>query len=92
MSISVKIVAVCAAIIAGVGMVSALYAHETGKPGEHGGSMMGQGMMGKDGTMGMTGPQMMDHCSQMMQGTMGSNGKPNEYWRRDAPKTPQQGG
>ena len=92
MRISMKIVAVSAAIIAGVGTASALYAHESEKSREHGGSMMEQGMMGKGGMMGMTGPQMMDHCSQMMQGAMGGAEKPNEQWRRDAPKTPQQGG
>ncbi len=40
--------------------------------------MMSPGMMNGDGQMG----QMMDHCSQMMQG---ASARPNEQWRDGAP-------
>lgn len=93
MRASMKILAVSASIILGLGLASGLYAHESGKAGERGGSMMGKGMMGQGGMMGsMTGQQMMDHCGQMMQGSMGGGEKPNERWRNETPKAPKQGG
>lgn len=69
--------------------------------------MMGQGgMMNMMGQMGQPAPmgkmtqmgtmeqmsQMMEQCSQMMQGAAGGSGKPNEQWRKDAPATPEQKG
>jgi hypothetical protein len=63
---------------------------------------MGQGgMMNMMGQLNMPGPrgqsdqmsQMMDQCSQMMQGATGSgSGKPNEQWREDAPTAPERNG
>ena len=49
--------------------------------------MMGQGnMMGQGGMMGMMGSmsEMMEHCSQMMQGMTDnpSAARPNDQWRQ----------
>jgi hypothetical protein len=35
-------------------------------------------------------PQMMDHCSGMMQSR--GNGRPNDQWRKQAPPTPDKNG
>lgn len=79
---SVKTLAAAAALIASAALAPALYAHDSGSSDEHDGSMMGPGMMNMMGQMS----QMMDNCSEMMQGTMGDgSGKPNEQWRKDAP-------
>jgi len=53
----------------------ALQAHDTSSSRGERGSMMGPEMMKGMG-------QMMDHCSQMMQG---STGRPNEQWRESPP-------
>jgi len=83
------ILAVTTVMIAGLAARSALYADDAKeKPG----SMMGNGMMG-DGHMsghGMMGMmrgmgRMMDHCDSMMRGN-DKGGRPNDQWRRPAPK------
>ena len=58
------------AAAAAVSIPLAVWAHDDAAPRDHRGSM-GSGM-----------GQMMDHCSQMMQG---NSGKPNDQWRDNAP-------
>ena len=78
----------------GLALAPALYAEESGTPQSSHDSMMSPGMMGDDGVMNMMEDMsemedMMDHCSQMMNGGMdGSSGKPNEQWRKNAPASP----
>ena len=92
---SMKIFAVASALVAGVAIAPALYAHDSERSN---GSMMGPGMMDQGGMMGMMNmmgqmSQMVEHCNQVM-GDRGS-GQPNEQWRseqRDAPKTPEKEG
>lgn len=71
---------VAAAMAVALSIPSALQAHDTASPRGEGGSMMSPGMMNKMG-------QMMDHCSQIMQG---ASGRPNDQWRDGAP--PASGG
>lgn len=73
------------ALAAAFSLPSALQAHDSGSSRNEGGSMMGQGMMNGMGQMN----QMMDHCSQMMQGR---SAKPNEQWRDEAPPAGSQSG
>lgn len=85
-----------AASALGIGLATAptLDAHES--QGSRG-STMGPGMMGQGGMMGgmmnMMG-QMMEQCSQMMQGMTGGggSGRPNDQWRKEAPKQPDKDG
>lgn len=65
---------VAAATAVALSLPSMLQAHDTGSSRREGGSMMGPGMMN-----GMS--QMMDHCSQMMQGAS----RPNEQSRDGTP-------
>jgi hypothetical protein len=60
-----------ATVAAAASMPSLLWAHDNARPRGDGGSMMGSGM-----------GQMMDHCSQMMQG---NSSRPNEQWRDNPP-------
>lgn len=66
---------IAAAVATALAMPLALQAHDAASPPGKEGSMMGPGMMGQMS-------QMMDHCSQMMQGT---SGKPNDQWRDGTP-------
>ena len=92
---SMKIFAVASALVAGVAIAPALYAHDSERSN---GSMMGPGMMDQGGMMGMMNmmgqmSQMMDHCNEMMQGAGdGRSGKPNEQWRKDTPAVPGNNG
>jgi hypothetical protein len=82
-------------LIAGIAAATSLYADDPGKTGGDGGMMMSPGMMGEGGTMPMTEQMsdMMDHCSQMMQGADdGGSGVPNEQWKKKAPNTPEKDG
>ena len=84
-----KVLATAAALVIGVAMAPALYAQGSGSAQEPHDSMMGPGM--GDNMMNMMGgmsqtQDMMDHCSQMMNG--GGSGKPNEQWRQNAPAAP----
>lgn len=75
---STKVLALASALVAGLALVPALYAHESERSR---GSTMGPGMMGPDN-------QMMDGCNKMMQSMRpGGSGLPNEQWRQDAPET-----
>lgn len=91
---SVKILVAAAALIASAALAPALYAHNSESSGEHNGSMMDSGMMGEGGMMGMMNmmeqmSQMMEDCSEMMQGAMDDGSDtPNEQWRKDAPTAP----
>jgi len=82
------------ALVGGLALAPALYAEESSPPQYSHDSMMIPGVMGDDGMMNMMGgmsqmEDMMDHCSQMMNGGMdGSSGKPNEQWRKNAPASP----
>lgn len=89
---SMKIFAVASALVAGIAIAPALYAHDSERSN---GSMMGPGMMDQGGMMSMMGQmsQMMDHCNEMMQGAGdGGSGKPNEQWRKDTPAVPDNNG
>ena len=81
------------ALVGELALAPALYAEESSTPQNSHDSMMTPGM-GDDGMMNMmrdmsqTG-DMMDHCSQMMDGGMdGDSGKPNEQWRKKTPASP----
>ena len=84
----------------GIAAAPPLYADDSGSPEGQGGTMMtpemmGPGMMDHGGMMPMMEQMsdMMDHCSQMMQGAGdGGSGLPNEQWRKDAPVTPDSNG
>lgn len=81
----IKALAVTSAVVAGLAIAPALYAHDSS---ESGGSMMGSGMMGQGGMMNMMGQmsEMMEGCNKMMQSMhQGGSGRPNERWREDAP-------
>lgn len=69
---------IAAAVAAVLVMPSTLQAHDAANPRDEGGSMTGSDMMNMKGQMN----QMMDHCSQMMQGT---SAKPNDLWRDGTP-------
>lgn len=92
---SMKILAVASALVAGVAIAPALYAHDLERSG---GSMMGPGTMDQGGMMGMMNmmgqmSQMTDQCNEMMQGAGdGGAGKPNEQWRGNAPAVPGNNG
>jgi hypothetical protein len=85
-----KTLAIISTILVGFALAPALYAQDSlfSRGSMIGPGMMGQGgMMNMMGQMNMPGPrgqsdqmsQMMDQCSQMMQGATGSgSGKPNE--------------
>lgn len=78
---SIKALAVTSAVIAGLAVTPALYAHDS-KESESGGPMMGQG-----GMMGQMS-EMIENCNKMMQSmNRGGSGQPNEQWREDAPDT-----
>jgi hypothetical protein len=84
-----------AALATGIAAATSLYADDSGNTKSHGGIMMSPGMMDQGGMMPMTEQmsEMMDHCSQMMQGTGdGGSGVPNEQWQKDAPVTPENDG
>ena len=82
------------ALVGGLALAPALYAEESSTPQNSHDSMMTPGMMGDDGMMNMMRDtsqtaDMMDHCSQMMNGGMdGDSSKPNEQWRKNAPASP----
>jgi hypothetical protein len=85
---SIKALAIASAVIAGLAVAPALYAHDSE---ESGGSMMGSGMMGQGGMMGMMNmmgqmSEMMEGCNRMMQ-SMSHDGsrRPNEQWREKSP-------
>ena len=83
---SMKTLAVTFALVAGLAAAPALYAHDSEGSG---GSTMGPDMMGQGGMMGMMGQmsEMMENCNKMMQSVNhNGSGKPNEQWRKDAPK------
>lgn len=71
-----------------------LYAHDLagGMMGGDSGNMMGNGSMmrqGSGGMMTMMGQmsQMMANCNSMMQSmNHGDSGRPNDQWRKDAPR------
>lgn len=89
-----KPVAAAAVLIAGLAVAPILYANDAKTP-EHDQSTMGQAMKGHGGMMNMMGQknQMMDHCAEMMQGAMGDSAdRPNEQWRKQAPKAPEKNG
>ncbi len=75
---STFVMSIAAVVAVALSLPSALQAHDTASPRGEGGSMMGPGMMNGMGQMG----QMMDHCSQMMQG---ASGRPNDQWRDGVP-------
>lgn len=75
---SIVAASVAAAMAAALSVPSALQARDGASPREGEGSMKGSGMMKDMGQM----DQMMDHCSQMMQG---ASSRPNEQWRDDTP-------
>lgn len=83
-----KLAAAAAALIFGLAAAPALLAAGSNAPARErsmsGHDMMGNGMMGS-GTMG----QMMDHCSQMMQGMSGGSDAPNDQWRKQEPAAPE---
>lgn len=89
-----------AALATGIAAATSLYADDSGNTKSHGEMMMSPGMMDpgmmdSGGMMPMTEQmsEMMDHCSQMMQGTGdGGSGVPNEQWQKDAPVTPENDG
>ena len=88
----VKALLVVSALGAGLAAAPAIYAHDSG---ESDGSMMGGGMMGKDGMMGMMEQMssMMESCNEMMQAMKDSeNGgqRPNEQWRERSPQQQDQ--
>lgn len=63
--------------MAALSMPWALQAHDSSSRRDGASQTMGSGMMKGNGQMG----QMMDHCSQMMQG---NSGRPNDQWRDSA--------
>lgn len=79
---SIKALAIASAVIAGLAVAPALYAHDSE---ESGFSMMGSGMMGQGGMMGQMS-EMMEGCNRMMQ-SMSHDGseRPNEQWREKSP-------
>lgn len=89
-----KALFVAATLGAGLAAAPAIYAHDSSGSD---GSMMGRGMMGKDGMMGMMEQMnsMMENCNEMMQAMMAGDGaeRPNEQWPNREPepqKRPQQ--
>ena len=79
------------ALVGGLPLAPVVYAEESSTPQNLRGSMMSPGMMGDDGMMHDMSQMgdMMDHCSQMMNGGMdGDSGKPNEQWRKKTPASP----
>lgn len=82
---SMKALAIASAVIAGLAVAPALYAHDSEESGD---SMMGSGMMGQGGMMNMMGQmsEMMEGCNRMMQ-SMSHDGseRPNEQWREKSP-------
>lgn len=82
------------ALVGGIAAATSLHADDPGNAEGDGGMMMSPGMMGEGGTMPMTEQMsdMMEHCSQMMQGADdGGPGVPNEQWRKP-PITPERNG
>lgn len=83
-----KLAAAAVALMLGLAAAPALHAAGSNDPAHEksmsGHDMMGNGMMGS-GQMG----QMMDHCSQMMQGMSGDSDAPNDQWRRQEPAAPE---
>ncbi|WP_206075953.1 hypothetical protein [Mesorhizobium sp. Z1-4] len=82
---SIKALAIASAVIAGLAVAPALYAHDSEESGD---SMMGSGMMGQGGMMGMMGQmsEMMEGCNRMMQSmSHDGSGRPNEQWREKSP-------
>jgi hypothetical protein len=79
-----KTLFVASILAAGLAAAPALYAHDSDGGGS---SMLGRGMMGRDGMMGQMS-SMMENCSQMMQAMMGDGheaARPNEQWRDGQP-------
>lgn len=76
------LVAGVATMAAMFALPSALQAHDSSNRRDGGSQMPGSGMMGQMS-------QMMDHCSQMMQG---SSTRPNEQWRDGTPPAGGQNG
>lgn len=90
-----------AGLAIGIATATSLYADDSRNTESHGGmmimspGMMAPGMMDDGGMMPMMEQMsdMMDHCSQMMQGAEdGRSGVPNEQWRKDAPAAPDSDG
>ena len=85
---TIKALAIASAVIAGLAVAPALYAHDSEESGD---SMMGSGLMGQGGMMGMMNmmgqmSQMMEGCNRMMQSmSHDSSGRPNEQWREISP-------
>jgi hypothetical protein len=80
-----KILVLAGALVAGLAIAPRLHAGEGAKAmmmGEDGMMAMMKNMMGQN--------QMMEQCSQMMQGMMSGAGAqiPNERWRRGRPAEP----
>ena len=92
---TLKTFGVTLAFVAGLA-ASQIYADEShhSSGSTMGSGMMGSGMMGGDmmGMMKMMQPmsQTMESCNKMMQSD--GSGRPNEQWRQDAPKPPEQKG
>lgn len=77
---SIKALAIASAVIAGLAVAPALYAHEESRD-----SMMGSGMMGQGSMMGQMS-EMMEGCNRMMQSmNHGGSGRPNKQWREKSP-------
>jgi hypothetical protein len=85
-----KTLIAAAVLVVPIAAAPALYAQDSGASQAPSDSMMKPGMMGGGSMMNMMGgtsqmQDMMDHCSQMMNG--GAT-KPNEQWRNNAPAAP----
>jgi membrane protease subunit (stomatin/prohibitin family) len=79
---SIKALAIASAVIAGLAVAPALYAHDSEESGD---SMMGSGMMGMMNMMGQMS-EMMEGCNRMMQSmSHDGSGRPNEQWRDKSP-------
>ena len=89
------------ALTGGLAAAPALHAQDQQAPG----SMMGEeGMMGESGMMGegemmpmmnmmQQMSRMMTNCNKMMESMMDESGdRPNEQWRDDDPRAPEQKG
>lgn len=90
---SLRTLFVASALMAGIAVAPALYAHESQGSQD---SAMGPGMMGQGGMMdggNMMGQMstMMESCNKMMQEMMGGHGAdhPNDQWRNNKPAQPE---
>ncbi len=81
---SIKALAIASAVIAGLAVAPALYAHDSEESGD---SMMSPGMLGQGDMMGMMNmmgqmSEMMEGCNRMMQSMSHDDPeRPNEQWR-----------